>query len=279
MYFIAVACVINIALDYILIGCLGFQAEGAALATVISQSCSVLFALGYLHFSKEKLQISGLALKPDPALLKKLLQIGLPVAVQDGLIQVSFMVITVIVNQRGVYAAAGVGIVEKIISVLFLVPSTMMSTVSALAAQNYGAGLHERARKTMGYAILICICSGVFFTIICECAPAAIVGIFTHDAITCTMGARYLQSYVFDCIIAGIHFCFSGYFCAYNKSYLSFIHNMIAILVMRIPGAYLLSLWFPDDLFPMGMAAPIGSAISAVICVLMYLGMQKKRAD
>lgn len=277
MYFVTIACIINILLDYLLIGRLGFSAEGAALATVISQSCSVLFALGYLHFSADKVRLQKEDFRPDGKLLQKLLQIGLPVAVQDGLIQVSFMVITVIVNQRGVYAAAGVGIVEKIISVLFLVPSTMMSSVSALAAQNNGAGQHARASKTLWYGILICLGCGTVFTVICELAPEAIVGLFTRDAITYQMGARYLRSYVFDCIIAGIHFCFSGYFCAYDKSYLSFLHNIIAILVMRIPGAYLLSLWYPEDLLPMGMAAPLGSAISALICIGMYGWMQKQR--
>lgn len=275
MYFIAVACLLNIALDYLFIGCFGLRAEGAALATVISQSCSVLTALGYLASSKGSVRLKARDFSLRRSTLRRLLQIGVPVALQDGLIQISFMVITVIVNQRGVYAAAGVGIVEKIISILFLVPSTMMSTVSALAAQNNGAGRHGRARQTLGYAIAISVCSGILFTSLCLASPKAVIGLFTEDAAIRTMGARYLQSYVFDCIIAGIHFCFSGYFCAYGKSYLSFLHNILAIVLMRIPGAYLFSLWFPEDLLPMGMAAPLGSAISSLLCIIMYARMQK----
>jgi Na+-driven multidrug efflux pump len=85
------------------------------------------------------------------------------------------------------------------------------------------------------------------------------------------MGAQYLRSYVFDCMAAGIHFCFSGYFCAYQKSSLSFIHNLASILLVRIPGAYLASVYFPNSLFPMGMAAPLGSLLSSVICIGAYL--------
>ena len=84
------------------------------------------------------------------------------------------------------------------------------------------------------------------------------------------MGSQYLRSYVFDCIFAGVHFCFSGYFCAYGKSNYSFIHNLTSIVLVRIPGAYLASLWYPDTLFPMGLAAPAGSLLSAGICLLLF---------
>ena len=90
------------------------------------------------------------------------------------------------------------------------------------------------------------------------------------------MGSQYLRAYVLDCIVAGVHFCFSGYFCAYEKSVLSFIHNLTSILLVRIPGAYFASVMFPDTLFPMGIAAPAGSLLSSVICLGMYLRLQKK---
>ena len=69
---------------------------------------------------------------------------NIPVAMQDGLIQISFLIITVIANRRGLTDAAAVGVVEKFISFVFLVPSSMLSTVSALCAQNIGAGEEER---------------------------------------------------------------------------------------------------------------------------------------
>ena len=132
----------------------------------------------------------------------------------EDFIQIAFIVITVIANRRGLNDAAAVGIVEKFISIVFLVPSTMLSTVSALSAQNIGAG---------------------------------------------------------------IHFSFSGYFCAYGLSGISFIHNVLSIICVRIPGAYFASLYYPDTLYPMGFAAPGGSLLSVIVCVIAFCIVGKRK--
>ena len=186
-------------------------------------------------------------------------------------VQVSFLVITAIANSRGVNVAAAVGIVEKIISFLFLVPSSMLSTVSAVAAQNAGAGLHDRGRQALKYGIAVCVSVGLAVFIICQFASEAIAGLFvTSEPEVVRLGGQYLRSYSLDCAIAGIQFCFSGYFSAYGRSQYSFIHNIISILLVRIPGAYLASVLYPDTLYPMGLAAPMGSLLSSVICIFLY---------
>lgn len=276
MYFIAVACVLNIIIDYVFIGAFNMGAAGAAFGTVISQMVSVIIAMIFLFKAKTGIHITKSDFAFDKALMKDILKVGLPVACQDGFIQVSFILITVIANQRGVTIAAAVGIVEKIISFLFLVPSSMLSAISAIAAQNVGAGLHTRAVKTLKYGIIIAITFGAAVTVICEFAASPIIGCFTDEAEVIVMGARYLKAYVIDCIVAGIHFCFSGYFCAYGMSIVSFIHNLTSIVLIRIPGAYFASVYYPDDLFPMGLAAPLGSLLSAVMCIAIYLLLRKK---
>ena len=147
MYFIAVACAMNIILDYLFIGFFHLGASGAALGTTLSQACSVLFALIAIKRKQTGLSLSGDCFRPQKKPLGKILNIGIPVALQDGFIQIAFIIITIIANRRGLNAAAAVGIVEKIISFLFLIPSSMLSTVSALAAQNIGAGKKSRAWK------------------------------------------------------------------------------------------------------------------------------------
>ena len=208
---------------------------------------------------------------PDGQYMGQLLGIGVPVAFQEGLIQVSFLVITAIANSRGVNVAAAVGIVEKIISFLFLVPSSMLSTVSAVAAQNAGAGLHERGKRALRYGITVCVSVGLVIFVICQFAAEAIVGRFVvNEPEVVRLGGQYLRSYSLDCAIAGIQFCFSGYFSAYGKSQYSFIHNIISIALVRIPGAYLASILYPQTLYPMGLAAPMGSLLSSVICLFLY---------
>ena len=134
MYFVAVACVINIALDYLFIGFFGLGAMGAALGTTLSQMTSVLFAITSIRRHRGVMDISRSDLQPRKDVIKNILKIGVPIAMQDGFIQISFLAITVIANQRGLIDAAAVGIVEKFIGLVFIVPSAMLSTVSAISA-------------------------------------------------------------------------------------------------------------------------------------------------
>ncbi len=280
LYFVAIAGVFNVALDYLLIGGFAMGARGAAIATVMSQAFSVAAALLELCISQKKQ--AGFSMRRQDfrlsgEIFRGLLKVGAPIALQDGLIQVAFLVITVIANRRGVNAAAAVGIVEKVIGFLFLVPSAMLSAVSAVAAQNAGAGLHDRGRRALGCGILITVASGLIFTISCQFFAETILGFFVKDEPeVILLGGQYLRAYVPDCMFAGIHFCFSGYFCAYQKSMISFAHNLAAIILVRIPGAYYASEWFPDSLYPMGLAAPLGSVLSAVICIIFYMILKKE---
>ena len=271
MVFVAVAGLINVGFDYILIGPMGMGAAGAAIATVGSQAFSVLIALIFLIRGQNGVRIQKSDLRPNKTMMSHLLGIGVPVAFQEGMIQVSFLVITAIANSRGVNVAAAVGIVEKIISFLFLVPSSMLSTVSAVTAQNAGAGKHERGRRALWYGICVCVIYGAVIFVICQFAAERIVGVFvTEEPEVVRLGGQYLRSYTIDCVAAGIQFCFSGYFSAYGKSLYSFFHNITSIVLVRIPGAYLASVLFPATLYPMGLAAPMGSILSSVICLFLY---------
>ncbi len=269
MYFIAVACAANIALDYLFMGALHMGPAGAALGTTLAQAISVMTAL----FAVVKFRMIRLGREdfhPAADVMRRIVRVGFPIALQDGLIQVAFIIITIIANQRGLVDSAAVGIVEKIISFLFLVPSSMLSTVSALGAQCIGAGEKKRARQTLRYAICIAAGFGICVSILIQFTAPFVVGLFTGDLAVQAAGGAYLRGYIFDCIFAGIHFSFSGYFCAIEKSGLSFLHNIIAIVLVRVPGVYLTSILFPASLLPMGLATATGSLVSVIICCIAY---------
>lgn len=281
MYFIAAACVANIVLDYFFMGVMHLGPAGAALGTTISQAFSVLISLAVILKEKSSFSLKKNDFRPDHKVMGKLLKIGVPVAMQDGLIQVAFIIITIITNQRGLNEAAAVGIVEKIMSFLFLVPSSMLSSVSALGAQNIGAGKKERALKTLKYAVILATGFGIIVSVIIQFTADPLVGLFTDintadGAEVVRFGGQYLRGYIFDCIFAGIHFCFSGYFCACGKSVLSFIHNILAIVLVRVPGVYLTSKLFPSTLFPMGLATAAGSLLSVIICCVAFRFLRSK---
>lgn len=227
MYFIAAACVANIGLDILFMGPLALGPAGAALGTTLSQAFSVVLSLIVVVRRRMLPDLSAAHLRPQRKYLGDMVKIGVPVALQDGFIQVSFLAITVFANLRGLNDAAGVGL------------------VLAGATQFCAVGL---------------------------------VGLFTESDTVALMGSQYLRSYVWDCLLAGIHFCISGYFCACGVSGYSFTHNVISILCARLPLAWLASRNFPGTLFPMGCAAPAGSLVSVVVCAVLLRRLAKKQA-
>lgn len=271
MYFVAAACVTNIALDFVFIGACGMGAAGAALGTVCGQAVSVAVSLVVIRRQNLGFVVRREDFRLDREVTGRILKAGTPIAMQDGLIQIAFIVIMVIANSRGLIMAAAVGIVEKLIGFMFLVPSAFLSAISTVTAQNMGAGKADRARRSLYYSLAVTVGWGLCCALYSQFLPHTLVGIFTRDGEVLAAGCDYLRAYAYDCVFAAVHFCFSGYFCGDQKSMVSFVHNITAILLIRIPGAWLASRLFPESLYPMGWAAPLGSLLSAVICIGFYL--------
>lgn len=276
MYFIGIACVVNVVLDFLLAGPAGMGAAGTAVATVAAQAVSSLFALWYLRrhglpfaFSKKDI---GWEEKNGMAIVK----IGLPIASQDFLVQISFMVITVIANSRGLIDSAAVGVVEKIIHFAFMVPFAFLSAISAMTAQNAGAGKKERTAQTLKYGMGITVAYGALICLMSQLLPEAMTACFSRDSQVIAAGAQYLKSYSVDCILAGVVFSFNGYLCGMNKALLPFLHNAASIFVIRIPVAYFASTAFPDSLFPMGIASPLGSLFSIIIIAAYFFAFSRR---
>ncbi len=275
MIFITVACIVNIFLDLLFMGPMQLGAAGAALGTAAAQAASVAFAL-FSICRKKLIRISVSDLRPDPVIFRQMLSIGVPIACQDGFIQISFLIITIIANRRGLEISAAVGIVEKTISFIFLVPSSLLSTVSTIAAQSIGAGDPSRARKTLHYGVRIACGIGLIFVLLFQFISLPFFTLFTADTAVQILAAQYMRTYVLDCLLAGVHFPYSGFFSASGLSILSFIHNLCSVLLVRIPGAWLATKLFPETLYAMGLAAPAGSLLSALLCIAFYAVLRKK---
>lgn len=276
MYFVAIACVVNVILDYVFIGWLGLGAMGAALGTTLSQAFSVMVAFIAIRKHRQVFDVHRGDFKLERGIIFNILKVGFPIAMQDGFIQIAFIIITVIANGRGLYDAAAVGIVEKFIGLVFIVPSAMLSTVSAIVSQNIGARQIQRSQRTMWYAMTITTSYGIVMALTMQFIPNVAVRIFTDDVQVIGLGAEYLRGYVWDCIFAGMHFCFSGFFTACGYSIISFAHNFVSIMMARVPLVYLASEMYPDTLYPMGLATCLGSVLSCVICVVAYPWVRKK---
>ena len=283
MYFVAVACAANIGLDYLFMGAMRLGPAGAALGTTLSQAISVIVSLAVI-LKRKSIMPEKADFRPCRPVMGKILKIGVPITLQDGFIQISFIVITVIANRRGLADAAAVGIVEKIMSFLFLIPSSMLSTVSALGAQNIGAGKPERAVKTLRCAVALAASVSFVIAVGVQFIAEPVIALFTDasradGAEVIRLGGQYLRGYVWDSFFAGFQFSFSGYFCAMGRSGFSFLHNALSIVCIRIPGAYLASKLFADTLFPMGLASAMGSLFSDIMCLVIFALLMRRAGN
>lgn len=276
MYLIGLTCVENVLLDYLFIGYFDMGAMGAATGTTISQMCSVIISVLVIRKHRSIMNVSRKDFRWDGKTISEMLKIGVPVALQDGFIQVAFLTITVIANSRGLYDAAAVGIVEKSIGLIFIIPSAMLSTVSTISAQNIGAKKMDRAKKTLKYALFVTMTYGIVIGIVLQFVPEPIVRLFTNNEQVIHAGGEYLRGYAWDATLAGMHFCFSGFFTALGLSIISFSHNVASIVLVRIPLSYWTCITFPTTLYPMGLAIPAGSLLSVIICVVVYWYLFKK---
>lgn len=276
LYFVGLACIINIGADFLLVGGFGMRAAGAAIATVLSQGISFLTALWFLHRRGFHFEFTRRNIRFHKDLSRRIVTLGAPIALQDALINVSFLIITVIVNQMGVIASASLGVVEKIIIFAMLPPTAMAAAVATMTAQNYGAGLIQRMSRCLYSGIGISLVFGVSVCVYSQFLPETLTGIFTNDPAVIEMAAGYLRGYSIDCVIVSFVFCINSYFSGQGNSWFPMIHSMIATFLFRIPLSYLCGKIDPTDLVLMGYAPPLSTLVSLLIC-FWYLKRNKRK--
>ena len=274
LYFVALACVINIGLDLLLVAVVGMGVAGAAIATVAAQAISFLAAVIYLMkkgipvaFYKKDIGFSG-----GQAL--RILKIGSPIAVQDALVNVSFLIITAIINTMGLVASAAVGIDEKVIVFAMLVPTSFASAVAVMTAQNIGAGQMVRAKKSLWVGVALSFVFGMAVWIYCQFFPEVFPSLFSKDADVVYNAGLYLRNYTIDCMLVAFIFCVNSFFSGCGYSLFSLIHSLIATFGFRVPGSYVMSKIAGITLFEMGFVPPMASCVSIVLC-LFYLKLGK----
>lgn len=266
VYFITIACAVNVAGDFILAGGLRMGAAGAAIATISAQTVSFLAFIVYMkkkglpfEFGRKDIRLR----KDDTCAI---LKVGFPLALQDALVNVSFLVITAIVNTLGLVASAAIGVVEKIIVFAMLPTGAFASAVATMSAQNLGANQPKRARSSLRYGILYSLGIGILVCIFTQFFPEILPGIFSRDSAVIIAAGQYLRAYTIDCILVSFVFCINSYFSSYGKSLISFGHSMAATFGVRIPMTYIMSKYAGDSLYAMGLAAPAASLLSIIIC-------------
>lgn len=276
MITVAIACVINIFGDLLLVGVFHMAAAGAAIATVAAQGISVLISILLLKKIGLPFKVKIKGIQNYGSEIKDVVKIGLPIALQDLLVSLSFTVITTIVNGLGVVISAGVGVAEKLCQIIMLSPSAFSQAMSAVVSQNYGAGKMYRARKFLLYAILSSLAIGVIMAYVAWFHGAAMASLFSNDSDVCIAAGEFLKGYAIDTILTSFMFCFSGYMNGYGKTTFVMLQGILSAFCVRIPVAYAMSKVIPTSVFLISLATPCASVCQTIGFVIFFVYLTKK---
>lgn len=271
-----ISCVINIVGDILLVGVFHMASSGAAIATVFAQLISVLASLVIMKTRGIGFEFHRDAFRWSRLETGKILSYGLPIAAQEALTGISFAVIMAILNQFGLVASAGVGIAEKVVGIMFLVPGALMSAISAFAAQNIGAGLHKRAREAMVIGMACSVVTGLIMFYIGFFHGNILTGIFTNDAEVMEAASDFLKSYAIDCAIIGFNFSMMGYLNGCGQTLFVSLQGILSTFLVRIPVSFFMSKVPGVSLFQVGLATPSATVFAIVITVIYLIRYEKK---
>lgn len=267
---VGIACVINILGDLLLVAGFGMGAAGAAIATVAAQGVSVLFSLYFIRTKQLPFPFSRQYLRAHGPCVKRILLVGVPIALQELLVQFSFLFIQAVVNGMGVAESAAVGVAEKVCAFLMLVASAYMQSISAFVAQNNGALRPERSKQALFYGIRTALAAGAVMGAAAFFGGDVLASVFSRDPLVIASAHEYLEAYAVDCLLTAILFCFVGYFNGCGKTLFVMAQGVIGAFCVRIPTVYLMSRLEGATLFHIGLGTPISSTVQITLCVIAY---------
>jgi len=273
---VAIACVINIVGDLFFVAGMQMGAAGAALATVLAQAVSVVLSLLIIRRRPLPFTFGLKDIRFGRNNIVKILGIGTPIALQEFLVGISFLVIIAIVNSMGVIASAGVGVAEKLCGFVMLVPSSFMQAMSAFVAQNMGARKPERAKKALFCGIGSSLLAGFVLFYVSFFHGDMLSAIFARDHEVILASADYLKSYAIDCLFTAFLFCFMGYFNGCEKTFFVMLQGIVGAFGVRIPVAWFMSRQAGVTLFRLGLATPCSTIVQIVFCVVYFCMLARK---
>lgn len=275
LLFVLVACIVNVIGDLVLVAGLHMDAAGAAIATVSAQALSVVFAVILLIKKDLPFKITKQDFRLNPQ-CKKFLKIGLPLALQEFLTQVSFLALCAFVNRLGLEASSGYGVACKIVNFAMLVPSALMQSMASFVSQNVGAGKTKRAKQSMFTGIGVGLAVGCLVFLLVMFKGDMLAGFFSTDAAVIQNGYDYLKGFAPETIVTAIMFSMVGYFNGNNKTVWVMVQGLIQTLLVRLPLAYFMSIQPNASLTRIGLAAPVSTTVGILLNVGFYLYLNKK---
>jgi len=275
LLFVLVACVVNIIGDLVLVAGFHLDAAGAAIATVAAQAVSVVCAVVILLKKKLPFTIR----KSDFRLnlqSRKFLSIGLPLALQEFLTQLSFLALCAFVNRLGLEASSGYGVACKIVNFAMLIPSSLMQSMASFVSQNMGAGNPKRAKKAMFTGIGIGLAFGCAMFALVFFRGDLLSNVFTTDVAVIQNAFAYLKGFAPETLATAVLFSMVGYFNGSDKTVWVMVQGLVQTLLVRLPMAYIMSIQPNASLTMIGLAAPTSTVVGIVLNVCFFLALERR---
>ena len=274
LLFVLVACIVNIIGDLILVAGLHMDAAGAAIATVTAQALSVVFAVMLLLKKDLPFAITKKDFRLNPQ-CRKFLKIGLPLALQEFLTQISFLALCAFVNRLGLEASSGYGVACKIVNFAMLVPSSLMQSMASFVSQNIGVGKKKRAKQSMFTGIGVGLAVGCVVFVLVLFKGDVLCSVFSTDAAVIQNGFAYLKGFAPETLVTAILFSMVGYFNGNNKTVWVMTQGLIQTLLVRLPLAYFMSIQPNASLTKIGLAAPVATTVGIVLNVGFFIYLNR----
>ena len=275
---VMIACICNIVGDLLLVAVFKMGTRGAAIATVFAQFVSVAISLLMIRRKPLPFTLDKDAFSWNGKIVSRILKVGTPIALQDLLVGISFLVLLAIVNSLGLICSAGVGVAEKVCAFIMLVPAAFMQSMSAFVAQNRGAGETDRAVRGLWYAVAISSTFGVLMFYVTFFHGDMLASIFANDAEVVSAAAQYLKAYGIDCLLTCFLFCFIGFFNGMERTRFVMIQGIAGAFLVRIPVAFLMSRQVPVSLFHVGLATPCSTVLQITMCFIYFADLHRRKA-
>lgn len=272
---VSIACLINIVLDLLLIVVFKMEVAGAAIATIVAQAISVILSIAIVRKAKLPFQFRVKDIGFHKSHVIHILKYGAPIALQDGLVHLSFLAITVFVNMLGVVAAAGLGVAARVTGFIMLVPGSLGQALAVFVAQNYGARQMKRAKKGLFYTISVAFSISIVISYCCFFNGYIFTSLFTNDQLVVYAGWDYMKAYAIDVLNTSFLFTCLGFFSGCGRSTFVMIQGIFAAFCIRIPISYYMSSLENPSLFSIGLATPIASFVQIILCILFYRYLMK----
>lgn len=275
---VAIACICNIAGDLLLCAVWKMGTRGAAFATVFAQIISVIVSFLVIRKRELPFTMTKEKIRIHKGCLGKMAGLGAPIALQDLLVSISFLIILAIVNSMGVVASAGVGVAEKVCAFIMLISSAFSQSISAFVAQNYGAGRLDRAKKALHGGAAVSFAIGVVMFFLAFFHGDMLAGIFSSDTSVISAAADYLKAYAIDCLFTALFFCYTGFYNGVGQTKFVMLQGIIGAFCVRVPVSYFMSRQPEPSLFKIGLATPFSSIVQLILCLGFMIIWTKKLA-